>query len=80
MNKLTKITKRQDMAVVSSRVLVEQLGKRHDNVIRDIEEIIKNSTTKISILLNEYSSNLRATQDLTNSDLRTLKKWKYMFY
>lgn len=79
MNKLTKITKRQDIAVVSSRVLAEQLGKRHDNVIRDIEEIIKNSTTKISILLNEYSSNLRATQDLTNSDLRTLKNENICF-
>lgn len=29
--------------VVSSRVVAEELGKRHDNVIRDLESILSNS-------------------------------------
>lgn len=29
--------------VVSSRVVAEELGKRHDNAIRDLESILSNS-------------------------------------
>lgn len=56
--KITKITIRRDIAVVSSRVLAEQLGKRQDNIIRDIENIIQ-----------EYNSNLRATNKKNKTDI-----------
>lgn len=31
--------------VVSSRVIAKELGKRHDNIIRDLENILQNSET-----------------------------------
>lgn len=69
MNKLTKITKRQDIAVVSSRVLAEQLGKRHDNVIRDIEEILTDGNIR----------SLKA-EDLTTSNLRSLRTEETIYF
>lgn len=38
---------KQNKLVVSSRIIAEKLGKRHDHVIRDIENIILNNTTQI---------------------------------
>lgn len=38
---------KQNKLVVSSRIIAKRLGKRHAHVIRDIENIILNSTTQI---------------------------------
>lgn len=41
-----QIEKREDLGlVVSSRVVAQGLGKRHDHVIRDLENILQNSET-----------------------------------
>lgn len=44
--------------VVSSRIIAEKLGKRHSNIIRDLENIIKNNSTNSNvsslIILNYY--------------------------
>ncbi|HEC2222351.1 TPA: phage regulatory protein/antirepressor Ant, partial [Staphylococcus delphini] len=45
-------------AVVSSRVVAEQLGKRQDVVLRDIDNILKSHSTDLSseIIPNEYTN------------------------
>ncbi len=63
---LIKIEKYNEQLVVSSRVIAEQLGKLHKNVIRDLEEILyssnlsstQNNTTEISVLFikSEYKA------------------------
>ena len=40
--------------VVRSRVIAEQLGKRHDNVIRDLEQILKTSDSSSLIISSFY--------------------------
>ncbi len=40
--------------VVSSRVIAEQLGKRHDNVVRDLERILENSNVSSLIISSTY--------------------------
>ena len=43
--------------VVSSRIIAEQLGKRHDNVARDLDKILESSTTsdlRALIILSNY--------------------------
>lgn len=40
--------------VVRSRVIAEQLGKRHDNVIRDLEQILKTSESSSLIISSFY--------------------------
>lgn len=69
MNKLTKITKRQDIAVVSSRVLAEQLGKRHSDVLESIEKILTDG-------------NIRSlkSKDLTNSNMRSLRTGETIYF
>jgi Rha family phage regulatory protein len=42
MNELTII--KNDQAVTSSLIVAEQFGKRHDHVLRDIDNLIKNKT------------------------------------
>ncbi len=41
-------------AVVSSRVVAEELGKRHDNVVRDLEQILENSNVSSLIIPSTY--------------------------
>ena len=50
MNELVQINK--NGAVVSSRQVAEHFGKRHDNVIRDIEEL-KRGVLKIEEMFYE---------------------------
>lgn len=69
MNKLTKITKRQDIAVVSSRVLAEQLGKRHSDVLESIEKILTDGN--IRSLKNK---------DLTSSNMRSLRTGETIYF
>lgn len=40
--------------VVKSRVIAEQLGKRHDNVIRDLEQILETSDSSSLIISSFY--------------------------
>ena len=65
--------------VVSSRVIAKELGKRHDAVLRDLENILKNSTTQICGLFikSEYkaSNGKRNKEYLLTKDGFTL----YMF-
>ena len=62
MEKLVKIKKHDESGyVVSSRVIAKELGKRHDNVLRDIENILissnlrksKSQSTEISVDLKK---------------------------
>ena len=62
MEKLVKIEKHNESGyVVSSRVIAKELGKRHDNVLRDIENILissnlrksKSQSTEISVDLKK---------------------------
>ena len=50
MNINIKIQNFNGMNVVSSRDVADGLGKRHSDVLESIENIIKNSTTEISVL------------------------------
>lgn len=65
--------------VVSSRVVAKELGKRHADVLRDLENILKNSTTQICVLFikSEYkaSNGKRNKEYLLTKDGFTL----YMF-
>lgn len=40
--------------VVSSRVIAEQLGKRHDHIIRDLQKILTNPNVGALIIPSEY--------------------------
>ena len=40
--------------VVSSRIIAEQLGKRHDNVVRDLEQILENGDLMSLIISSTY--------------------------
>lgn len=55
MTNLVKIETINGMNVVSSRDVADGLGKRHSDVLESIENIIKNSTTEISVLVIESS-------------------------
>ncbi|ADO82812.1 Rha family transcriptional regulator [Ilyobacter polytropus] len=55
MTDLIKIENNKDYGlVVSSRVVAEQLGKRHDNVMRDLEGILTTSDLRGLIIHSEY--------------------------
>ena len=41
--------------VVTSRVIAEQLGRRHDNVVRDLEQILETSDLRNLIIPSDYS-------------------------
>ena len=56
-NIIAKIENVNGELVVSSRVIAEQLGKRHDNVARDLDKILESSTTsdlRALIILSDY--------------------------
>ena len=40
--------------VVSSRVIAEKLGKRHDHILRDLEKILENPNVGYLIIPNFY--------------------------
>ena len=42
MNYVVKLEKKNNIFVVSSRIIAEQLGKRHEKVIRDLDKILIN--------------------------------------
>ena len=52
--KLVKIEKYNEQLVVSSRVIAEQLGKLHKNVIRDLEQISESSNLSSLIIPSTY--------------------------
>lgn len=55
MNELVvKIEERNGVNVVSSRVVAEQLGKEHKNVIRDLENILSSSDVSHLIIASTY--------------------------
>nr|WP_241634845.1 Rha family transcriptional regulator [Fusobacterium gastrosuis] len=68
MKKITKIITKQETAVLSSRVLAEQLGKRHSDVIESIEKITDGN---IRSLKSKY---------LTNSNLNPLKNEETIYF
>lgn len=45
------IERKNGVNVVSSRVVAEQLGKRHDHVIRDLENILKSENPNVGSLI-----------------------------
>lgn len=53
-NLVTKIENQDGKLVVSSRVVAEQLEKRHSNVIRDLEQILTNSSVSSLIIESNY--------------------------
>ena len=57
-NLIVKIEKQDGKLVVSSRVIAEQLEKRHDAVLRDLDNIMKDSTPQICGLFikSEYKA------------------------
>ncbi len=54
MNDLVKIENQNGKLVVSSRVVAEQLGKRHSDVIPQIEKILTNENVRSLIIATEY--------------------------
>lgn len=78
MNELIKIENKQDLGlVVSSRTVAEELGRRHDNVKRDLENILMSSNVSALIFKSEYKDSRGRTQEeyLLTKDGFTL----YMF-
>lgn len=55
MNELVKIEIVNGMNVVSSRDIAEGLGKRHDNILRDLEKISTTSNVRGLILPSNYT-------------------------
>lgn len=47
--------------VVSSRVVAKELGKRHDNVVRDLEKILTASNLRRLIILHTYTDSKNRT-------------------
>lgn len=60
MNELinVQIKTKKGINVVSSRVIAQQLGKRHDNAKRDLENILKSHSSYLSddIMLSQYEN------------------------
>lgn len=52
--------------MVSSRVIAEELERKHKNVLFGIDEVAKNSTADISALFIKHQY-----KDLENADLRS---------
>lgn len=52
---LVKIENQNGKLVVSSRIIAEQLGKRHDNVVRDLEKILETSNVSSLIIPGTYT-------------------------
>lgn len=66
------IENRSDLGlVVSSRVIANQLGKRHADVLESLTNIVKSSTTDISALLIE--SNYKASNGKMNREILLTK-------
>lgn len=53
-NLIIDIKNKEGQLVVSSRVIAEQLGKRHDHVIRDLEKILTDPNVGALIIPSEY--------------------------
>ena len=51
---LTKVEKKDGILVVSSRVIAEQLGKEHKNVLRDLDNILESSNVSSLIISSTY--------------------------
>lgn len=58
MNCTVKIDNHNGQYVVSSRVIAKELGKRHTEVLRSLDNILKRSTTQICVLFikSEYKA------------------------
>lgn len=54
MNYLPKLENHNGIYVVSSRVIANQLEKRHDNVMRDLDKILETSNLSSLIIPNLY--------------------------
>ncbi|CAL7899673.1 Rha family transcriptional regulator [Fusobacterium necrophorum] len=50
MNYLVHLEKKNDIYVVSSRVIAKELGKEHNRVLKDIDKILENSDLSFQIL------------------------------
>lgn len=75
---VVKVEEFKGKNVVSSRSIAEGLGKRHDNIIRDLEVILQNSNMRTLIKPSTYSvdgQNRKYKQYLLTKDGFTL----YMF-
>lgn len=78
MNYLPKLENHNGIYVVSSRVIANQLEKRHDNVMRDLDKILETSNLSSLIIPNLYrvSNQIRTYREyLLTKDGFTL----YMF-
>lgn len=78
MNYLPRLENHNGIYVVSSRVIANQLEKRHDNVIRDLDKILETSNLSSLIIPNLYrvSNQIRTYKEyLLTKDGFTL----YMF-
>jgi len=51
---LTKVENKNGVLVVSSRVIAEELSKRHSDVIKQIEGILTNENTRSLIISSSY--------------------------
>lgn len=51
---LTKVEKKDGILVVSSRVIAEQLGKRHSDVLEQLDKICENETFRSLIISSTY--------------------------
>lgn len=83
MNELLKIELEFDEKLgyyVTSRTIADGLGKRHDSVLRDIDNIMKNSSPQICGLLKE--SSYKASNGKMNREYKLTKDGftLYMFH
>lgn len=53
-NLIVKIESKNGLNVVSSRIVAEQLGKEHKNVIRDLENLLSSSNVSQLIIESSY--------------------------
>lgn len=66
MNLIPKLENHNGIYVVSSRIIANHLGKRHDHIIRDIEKILENPNVGSLIIPSFYR---------TSNQIRTYKEY-----
>lgn len=66
MNLIPKLENHNGIYVVSSRIIANELGKRHDHIIRDIEKILENPNVGSLIIPSLYR---------TSNQIRTYREY-----
>lgn len=73
-----ELIKKNNVYVVSSRAIAKELGKRHDNVVRDIENLISSDVRRLKKQSNDILADLEKM--LIQSQYRDSKNRNYREY